>query len=74
MPDETIEARFDTLAQQITQSAEALDELRVDMMHSTSIEASNSREIEKLKRHVAKLQQDTKAKPTLPNPFPTADG
>ena len=58
MSNETIEARLDAIEQQLEQATIALDHCRSDLRVDTAVHAANTREIEKLKRHVAKLQAD----------------
>lgn len=68
MPDETIQARIDAIAQQLDEALEALEQCKTDATIQQRIENANTREIEKLKRHVAKLQLDVQ--PDIP-PAPT---
>lgn len=66
MPDESIETRLDAIEQQLEQATEALSTIREELDITDRIESANTREIDKLKRHVAKLQR--LAQPTGPLP------
>ena len=63
MPDDTIEARLSAITLHLDQATEALARVHSDLQIESRIESANTREIEKLKRHVAKLQH---AEPTDP--------
>ena len=56
MAEETITARLAALEKTIDHAIVTLDAIRNDLGISTRIEYANTRDIEKLKRHVAKLQ------------------
>lgn len=56
MPNEPIEPRLVLIEECIAEATRALEILRSELQISARIESANAREIEKLKRHVAKLQ------------------
>lgn len=60
MPDETIKPRLDAITDSLAQAADALEKCRADLDIAQHIESANAREIKTLKRHVAKLQADSR--------------
>lgn len=70
MPEETIEARLDAIEQQIEQATEALESIRTELQIGARIESANTREIDKLKGHVAKLQRLAQPVGPLPDTLP----
>ena len=64
MLDETLESRLDAIRQQLEQATDAFEQCRHDSDIGQRIENANAREIEKLKRHVAKLQADGRERGT----------
>ncbi len=73
MPDMTIQARLDALRQQLDATTNDFNILSNDLQISNRIESANAREIEKLKRHVAKLQHPETGTP-IPSHDTHADG
>lgn len=64
MPDETIEARLLAIEQKIIQAHAALEECSVELNIHHQVESANTHEIEKLKRHVVKLQHPEPDEPS----------
>lgn len=64
MSNETIESRLNVIRDQFTSAQAALEKCEQDFSIHTRIENANAREIEKLKRHVAKLQVDSRERGT----------
>lgn len=60
MPDETIENRLAAIEAQINDAKTALDQCAGDLDIVHRVESANAREIATLKRHVAKLQADSR--------------
>lgn len=68
MPDEAILARLTAIEMSIAEATAFLESIRTDLGINSRIEAANTREIEKLKRHVAELQSKARAG-TNPEPI-----
>ena len=64
MSNETTESRLKVIHDQIMSAQTALEKCEQDFSIHTRIENANAREIEKLKRHVAKLQADGRERGT----------
>lgn len=60
MSNEKIESRLNVIRDQVAIAQTALEKCEEDFSIHTRIENANAREIEKLKRHVAKLQVDSR--------------
>lgn len=60
MPNETIEPRLDAIQASLDNAREAPGKCQDELRVHQRIENANACEIDKLKRHVAKLQTDSR--------------